>query len=150
MTAEGFLGLFNQQFGTDYKVVELGDAPDVRCQDSKGRALGLEITLTEDRLRDIQAALGRSDHRNAEDFSLSTGSSLQGNVLEQAAKRIRAKLYKRYGTSTALIVRDTSSVEWNWSVVIDALRGELNLEQNPFDEGVWILNRAKTKIYQIM
>jgi hypothetical protein len=65
-TAEGFLLLFNQQFGADYEIVEIGDTPDVRCQDPNGRALNLEITLTEDRQRDIQAALGRSDHRNAE------------------------------------------------------------------------------------
>jgi len=121
-TAEGFLRLYNQQFGTDYEIVELGDAPDVKCQDSNGRAFNLEITLTEDRSRDVQAALGRSDHRNAENFSLSFGSWLQGNVLEQAANQISTKLCKRYGASTALIVRDTSGVEWDWNFVIDELK----------------------------
>jgi hypothetical protein len=149
--AEGFLRLFNQQFEADYKIVELGDAPDVRCQDSDGRVLNLEVTQTEDRQQDIQAAMGRSDHRNAEHISLSSSeSSLQGNVLEQAAERISEKLLMRYGASTALVVRDTSSVEWDWSLVVDEFKTKLDLTQNPYDKGIWVLNRPKTKLYQII
>jgi hypothetical protein len=48
-TAEGFLLFYNQIFGTDFKVVEMADAPDVRCADSLGNSLNLEVTITEDR-----------------------------------------------------------------------------------------------------
>lgn len=150
-TAEAFLRLFNQRFRANYVIVELGDAPDVKCQDLDGRALNLEITQTEDRPRDVQAAMGRSDHRNAENFSLaSPGSSLQGNVSEQAAERTNKKLRMRYGAITALVVRDTSGVEWDWVLVVDELKMKLDLAQNPFDKGIWFLNRSKTKLYQIV
>ena len=149
-TAEGFLLLFNQQLGADYEIVETADAPDIRCQDSIGRALNLEITLTEDRESDIKAALGRSDHRNAENFNPSLpASSLQDDVLKQAVERINKKLRMRYGASTALVVRDASGVEWDWDLVVDELKMKLDLARNPFDKGIWILNRFKTKLYQV-
>jgi hypothetical protein len=56
----------------------------------------------------------------------------------------------RYGASTALVVRDTSGVEWNWGLVVNELKMKLDLAQNPFDKGIWILNRSKTKLYQIV
>lgn len=95
--------------------------------------------------------MGCSAHRFVEHFSpTSPGSSLRGNVLEQAAERISEKLLMRYGASTALVVRDTSAVEWDWSLVVNELKTKLDLAQNPYDKGIWILNRPKTKLYQIM
>ncbi len=127
--------LFNQQFGANYEIVELGGTPpDVKCQDLDGRALNLEITETGDRSRDIQAATGRSEHRNVEHFGPSSpGIQLRGNVLEQAAERISKKLLLRYEASTALAVRDTSSVEWDWSLVVDELKTRLDLAQNSYE-----------------
>lgn len=160
-TADGFLKLYNRNYETDFKVAELGDAPDVRCKDSKGNDLNLEITLTEDRPRDIQASLGRSNHRTLEALRehnkrVKAGlekpqfSSLSGNVLEQVAQRINKKLLKSYGSNTALIIRDTSGVNWDWDLVIDQLKGKLELERNPFDKGIWILDLARTKLYQVV
>ena len=63
-TAEGFLRLYNGYYRTTFEIVELSDAPDVRCQDSDENELNLEITLTQDRDKDIQALLGRSDHKS--------------------------------------------------------------------------------------
>jgi len=149
-TAEGFLRLFNPRFGEEYEIVELQDAPDVRCRDSRRRRLNLEITLTEDRPRDIQAALGRSDHRNLENLSLASAGSLRGNVLEQAVKRINKKLCKQYGSSVALVVRDTSGVDWNWDLVVDDLKTQLDLARNPFDRGVWLLSGSMTEVYRVV
>jgi hypothetical protein len=159
-TAEGYLKLFNHHFGTDFGIVELGDAPDVRCQGSKGQELNLEISLTEDRPRDIQAALGRSNHRSAEALAehnkrVAEGkekpqfSSLSGNAVDQVIRRINEKLLKSYGPNTPLVVRDTSGADWDWDLVIEELRQNMNLQRNPFDRGIWILNFAKTKLYQI-
>lgn len=152
--------LFNQHFGTDYQIVKLGDASDVCCQDSKGKKLNLEITLTEDRPRDIQASLGRSRHRSAEALAehnkrVSEGkekpqsSCLSGNVLTQIADRINKKLVNSYGQNTALVVRDTSGVDWNWDIVIEELKEMTKSERGHFDKGIWILNYTKTKLYQI-
>ena len=63
-TAEGFLRLYNKETGNTFVVTGVGDAPDIKCQDNQGKTLNLEISLTEDRPRDIQAALGRSEHRS--------------------------------------------------------------------------------------
>lgn len=65
-TAEGFLVLYNQLQGTDFRIVEMSDAPDVRCKDSHGRTLNIEITSTQDRPGDIKAILGRSNSRSLE------------------------------------------------------------------------------------
>jgi len=151
-TAEAFLKLYNDYYGTDFRIIKLGDSPDVQCRASNGCHLNLEITQTEDCSRDIQGALGRSDHRNIENLGLEQpqSSSLSGNVLEHAAEQINKKLLKRYGHDTALVVRDSSGVDWEWDEVIDELKERLTLKQNPFDRGIWILNRYKTKFYQII
>ena len=160
-TAEGFLKLFNARFGSDFKIVNLGDAPDVRCQDSRGNELNIEITLTEDRPRDIQASLGRSSHRGVEALreqnkKVSEGkaeprlSMVSGNVLDQALERIKKKLQNSYGPNTALVVRDTSGVDWDWDLVIGELEKKLELKRNPFDKGIWVLNRFKTKLYPVI
>lgn len=88
-TAEGFLKLFNGHFRTDFAIVELGDAPDVRCRDSRSNELNLEITLTEDRARDIQAALGRSNHKSIEALMLHNekNSSREGKAPVQCPTR---------------------------------------------------------------
>lgn len=159
-SAEGFLVLFNQRFGTDYQIVELGDAPDVCCQDSKGAELNLEITLTEDRPRDIQSSLGRSSHRSIEalvehNIRVSEGkekpqsSCLSGKVLTQMAGRINEKLVNSYGRNTALVVRDTSGVDWDWDFVIEELKEMTKSKRGQFDKGIWILNHTKTKLYQV-
>lgn len=63
-TAEGFLKIYNREFGTDFKIVAIADAPDVRCTDSAGNTLNLECTTTEDRPGDMAALLGRSNSRS--------------------------------------------------------------------------------------
>jgi len=159
-SAEGFLVLFNQHFGTDFQIVKLGDAPDVHCQNSKGAELNLEITLTEDRPRDIQTSLGRSSHRSSEALAehnkrVSEGkenpqfSCLSGNVLTQMANRINKKLVNSYGQNTALVVRDTSGVDWDWNIVIEELKEMTKSVRGHFDKGIWILNHTKTKLYQV-
>jgi len=160
-SAEGFLRLYNTHFNTDFHIEALGDAPDVRCQDPKGEELNLEITLTEDRPRDIQAALGRSNHKSPEvaaehNKRVAAGeeklefSSMSGNVLDQVADRIKAKQLKSYGANTALVIRDTSGADWDWEYVIEDLKQKIGCAQNPFDKGIWILNLEKTKLYQVL
>lgn len=159
-TAEGFLLLFNQQFDTHYRIVGFGDAPDVRCNGLNGEELNLEITLTEDHPRDIQALLGRSSHKSLEALKehnkrVAEGkekpqfSSLSGNVLAQVAGRINQKLVKCYGPDTALIVRDTSGLDWDWELVLEELKEKTNSKRYPFDKGIWLLNLMMTKLYRV-
>lgn len=159
-TAIGFLGVYNRSEGADFKIIELRDAPDIVCSDSKGNKMNLEITLTEDRYGDIQDSLGRSDQRSVENLSahlaevksgkadLRFGSL--GNALSKAATQIGKKLLNRYGANTALVVRDTSGVDWDWDCAVDELCNRLNILKNPFDKGIWIINNTKTKIYRII
>jgi hypothetical protein len=91
-----FISLYNTEMNTAFEIVEHSDAPDVRCRDSRGDTLNIEITLTEDQPRDVQALLGRSNHRSLEalekhlsDVSggkanpLDGVSCLQGNVSDE-------------------------------------------------------------------
>ena len=162
-TADAFIKLYNTEMGTSFSIVEYSDTPDIRCQDSEGNKFNFEITLTEDRPKDIQANLGRSDHRNLEALKkhledvkagkanpLDRVSCLQGNVTEIIVSRIQPKLKKDYGTNAALVIRDASPVGWDWDMVIDQIKSYLSLERNPFDKRIWIITYLKDKIYRIL
>jgi hypothetical protein len=160
-TAEGFLVLYNQQFRTDFKIVEIADAPDIRCADSHGTTLNLEITTTEDRQGDIKALLGRSNSRSLEALRahnerVARGeerpqfSSLSDEVSNALVDRLENKLKNDYGRNAALVVRDSSGVDWDWDLVIPAIRSRLNLARNPFSHGIWVLSRVKDRLFQIV
>ncbi len=162
-TADAFIELYNAEMGTSFSIVEYLDAPDIRCIDSEGNTFNFEVTLTEDRPKDIQAALGRSDHRSIEALEkhladvkagkahpLDRVSCLQGNVTEMIVSRIQPKLKKDYGGNTALVIRDASPVGWDWDMVIDQIKSQLSLDRNPFDKGIWIITFRKDKIYRIL
>ena len=159
-TAEGFLVLYNQLQGTDFQIVEMSDAPDVRCVDSLGKTLNLEITTTEDRPGDIKAVLGRSNGRSLEALRahverVARGeeqpqfSSLSDEVSDQLVERLQSKMMNDYGSNAALVVRDTSGVDWDWDDVIPAIRCRLDLAKNPFSQGIWVLSRVKDRLFQI-
>ncbi|MBC2732038.1 hypothetical protein [Thiobacillus sp.] len=159
-TAEGFLVLYNQLQGTDFRIMEMSDAPDVRCKDSLGNALNLEITITEDHPGDIKAVLGRSNSRSLEALRahmerVARGeeqpqfSSLSDEVSDQLVGRFQNKMMNDYGSNAALVVRDTSGVDWDWDDVIPTIRSRLDLTKNPFSQGIWVLSRAKDRLFQI-
>ena len=163
-TAELFLNLYNSQMGTGFNIVEHSDAPDFHCQDKKGAELNFDITLTEDRSGDIQALCGRSDALSPEAMkrhneALERGeanifdlaSCLQGNVSQMAINRIQPKIDKmRYGPNTALVVRDVSRQPHDWEAVLDDLAKSLDLSNNPFDKGIWIISFANNKFFRVV
>lgn len=150
-TAKGFLSLYNAEYGTSFDVKELSDSPDVICVNANGEQLGLEITLTEDCSRDVQAALGRSDHRDIENFDPSQPAShLQGNVLASLLQRVRQKLQNNYGARTALVIRSTSGIDWDWDTQLQDVHRELNGQQNHFDSGVWLVNRQMDRMFIVL
>lgn len=162
-TAEDFLCLYNKEKGSTFKIIRMADAPDVICQDDQGKTLNIEITLTEDRPGDIQASLGRSEQRSPQALRdhlrqvregkanpLERTSSLSGNVSTSIMSRILSKLQKRYGANTALVIRDASGVDWDWDFEIPDLRKKLTKVSNPFDEGVWLLNRSKDRLFRLL
>lgn len=160
-TAEGFLNLYNKLRCTDFQITEMSDAPDVRCIDSLGNALNLEITMTEDRPGDIKAILGRSNDRSPEALRIHLArvvrgeerphfSSLSDEVSDQLVERLQSKMKNDYGSNVALVVRDTSGVDWDWNGVISVIHSQLDLTKNPFSEGIWVWSRAKDRLYPII
>jgi hypothetical protein len=160
-TADGFLSIYNPHHGTDYEIIEVSDAPDIRCRDSEGSELNLEITTTEDNDRDIQALLGRSNHLSIEALEkhnerVAAGlekpkiNSLSGNVSDNLIARIQSKLNKDYGNNVALVVRDTSGCDWELDEVENEIRSRLDLSRNPFEKGIWVLSRVKNKLFRIV
>jgi hypothetical protein len=160
-TAEAFFGLYNTKHGTTYSVDRVAgprEVPDIFASDSDGREFNLEITLTEDRPGNIAALLGRSgslsiEKMKRENEAVRAGkaqpriNSLQGNVLPVLLDRTGKKLTKRYGTNTALVVRDTSF--WEWEFVIPSIQAHLNSKVVPFDLGIWLLTAEKTAVFQL-
>lgn len=159
-TAEGFLALYNQLLGTDFKIVEMADTPDARCADSHGNTLNVEITTTEDRPGDIKALLGRSNSRTLETLRAHVDrvargeeppqfSSLSDEVSDHLVERVRNKMKNDYGPNAALVVRDSSGVDWDWDEVIPSIRSRLDVMKNPFSRGIWLLSRVKDRLFQV-
>jgi hypothetical protein len=160
-TAEGFLILYNKLSGTDFTIVKMSDAPDARCADTRGKTLNLEITTTEDRPGDIKALLGRSNSRSIEALRahnerVARGeerprfSSLWNEVSGHLVERLQSKMANDYGPNAALVVRDSSGVDWDWEDVIPAIRSRLALTKNPFSRGIWVLSRTRDRLFQIL
>ena len=150
-TAEKFLEIYNQKFDSSFKIKKLSDSPDIICVDQNGKKFNLEITMTEDRDGDIKALLGRSNHKDLEYVrihGMGPASELSGNVFDNVCERILKKMNKDYGSSVALVVRDTSGVEWDWNLEINKIKGRISNHKNPFDLGIWIL--SEKKIYKII
>ena len=161
--AKKFINLYNSQMSTSFSIVKHSDAPDFHCRDNEDTELKLEITLTEDRHGDIQALLGRSNARSLEAMKhhnekvkrgeasiFESVSCLQGNVFQMAKNRIQPKLDKDYGSNTALVVRDVSPLGWSWETVRDDLASSLDLRNNPFDKGIWLISFSSNQIFQIV
>lgn len=159
-SAEGFVAHYNTKYGTSYQIYKVageGETPDVLARDVQGNELGMEVTLTEDRAKDIASNLGRSEHKSGtalaahlqlvkqgkEELRFST---LTGNVMDILLQRIKAKLKMRYGINTALIVRDTSAVPWSWDDVAHLVQSNLAGLTVPFDRGIWLVSRDKESI----
>lgn len=164
-TAEKFIELYNSQMGTSFSIVKHSDAPDFYCQDKESTKLKFDVTLTEDRPGHIAALLGRSDaiptteelrrHNEAvkrgEASIFETVSCLQDNVFQMAKNTIQCKIDKmRYGSNTALVVRDTSGLPWSWETVLVDLASSLDLRNNPFDKGIWLIAFSSNKIFRIV
>ena len=162
-TADAFIELYNKKNGSTYRIIEYSDAPDIRCKDSEGNVFNFEITLTEDHPKDIAALLGRSDHRSIESLKkhlaevkagkanpLERVSCLQGNVTEMIVSRIQPKLSKDYGPNVALVIRDTSPLDWPWDEVKEQIDSLLDMKRNPFEKGIWIISYSKDRIYNLM
>ena len=160
-TAEGFLSLYNGAFGTDFKIIEMSEAPDVRCVDSNGNPLNLEITTTEDRAGDIKALLGRSNDRSLEALRAHVDrvargeerpqfSSFSDEVTDHFVATVKKKMKNDYGPEAALVVRDSSGVDWNWDDIAPSIRKSLSTTKNPFSRGIWVLSRVKDRLFRIV
>ncbi|MGE4298304.1 MAG: hypothetical protein AB7E47_09780 [Desulfovibrionaceae bacterium] len=153
-SAEAFIILYNNIKGTDYLIEAHSDNPDFVCRSINGDILRFDVTLTEDADRDIQACLGRSDHRGVEATRrrLKEGryqaSCLSGNVLAQLSNAIQKKRYKDYGRNCALLVRAVPGVPWDWELVLDEdFRNRISPFAAPYSKGIWLLSGDKQTLY---
>jgi len=64
--------------------------------------------------------------------------------------RIQSKLNKDYGSNVALVIRDSSPLDWDWDMVTDQLIDMLNLKRNPFDKGIWLISYSKDRIFRLL
>jgi len=161
-TAEGFLALYNESLGVDYRVVRVagpGESPDVECVNSAGSVLWLEVTMTEDNPGDIPALLGRSNHKSVDALRdllrrVKMGTvkmpvnRIDENVKEVLIQRLQRKFQKRYGANVALVVRETS-LPWDWELILPDVRTAFRCSSIPFDRGVWLLSCGKDRLTHV-
>lgn len=161
-TAEMFVAMYNAKTGDTYRVVGQPEPPepDVLCENDAGDKLKLEITMLQDRPRDIQSLLGRSDAdsletlqanneriRRGEVAAIDTVACFERDVIPNLLDRLRAKLDKQcIGPNVALVMRSTSPLDWDWNLymyevrqVLESILLELKLGHPPYDRGIWIV-----------
>ncbi|MFC3885027.1 hypothetical protein ACFOU2_16740 [Bacillus songklensis] len=133
-----FLSLYNNQFKTDYQIMELSDIPDIKCKDRLTNAeLYLEITLHEDIKGEIPFLLGRTKKKPTAQPRKGTVKNGEDESLIILIDVINKKLLKKYGKNVALVVRHMSSKSWNLNV--EQVKNSLDLKNHPFDKGIWIV-----------
>lgn len=145
-TVDAFVLLFNSSQGQDYSILQYGDAPDAKCRNSSGQIMQVEVTLTEDNPSDLAWSLGKIENRPPRYWF---GNCLQRNALNQLLGRLDDKILKRYGKGTALVIRDSSGADWDWEYEADEIRSALKHKFNPYDMGIWILNRTKSRLFRL-
>lgn len=146
-TVDAFVLLFNISQRQDYAILQYGDAPDAKCRNSSRQVMQVEVTLTEDNPGDLAWSLGKTEKRPPRYWF---GNCLQRNVLNQLLGRLDDKILKRYGKDTALVIRDSSGVDWDWEYVAEEIRSALEQRFNPYDMGIWILNRTRSRLFRLI
>jgi len=148
-TAEAFLAFYNNKMNTSFEIKEYSDAPDIRCEDSNGNKLNLEITSTEDFPStkdvpgDIQSAYRDNKVPCVRDFD---------GACDTLFQRICAKAKKDYGPDVALVIQNFSAVGWCREVAEKTkVRFSNSLDKlNPsFDKGIWLIACGRNEIFPI-
>jgi hypothetical protein len=141
-TAQLFLSLYNPAHGTSFEIVELGESPDVICNDSVTRNyLYLEISLLEDLSDDIAYELGRGK-KPISPTTKTTVVDFFKDVVPRVRERIEKKLLSSYGADTALVLRPVSilweKMEWEW--ITPYLKSEvLKGKETHYGAGIWAI-----------
>lgn len=138
-TAEKFLRTYNLELNTNFIPYEISDAPDILCKDTiTNEKLALEITLHEDIKGEIPFLLAKRKEQPKSKITGNTVRQFEGDSLPILIEVIKKKLIKDYGKNVALVVRQVSPIPWTYDT--EYIRSKINLEINPFDKGIWILN----------
>lgn len=144
--AEKFLHAYNLNQDSTYFIKSLQDVPDILCTDDEGQILKLEITHTQDRVDDMAVLLGRNKLRSLEyvrSHGMPVASALQGNSTDMLMRTILKKVDSDYGSNVALVIRDVSPLDWDWSLVLQRFKPKLetalSTKNNPFEKGIWLL-----------
>lgn len=148
-TAEAFLALYNKRMGASFEIKEYSEAPDVRCEDSNGNKLNLEITSTEDfpSTRDIPGDI-QSTYR---DNKVPCARGFDG-ACDTLFQRICAKAKKDYGSDVALVIQNFSAVGWCREIAEKTKERFSNLLENlnpSFDKGIWLIACGRNEIFLI-
>ncbi len=167
ITVENFLNLYNRLNDSNYLVVKHSDSPDFICNDSRdNKTLNIEITMTQDKDKDIQSLLGRSMHRNIDSIKekiqkvkngelhyMEAITSYSDNTLPMLFSAIEKKLKKDYGKSVLLVVRDTSPLNWDHSIYIESISKKISImspsPQKIFDKGIYLISSDLSQIYKL-
>jgi hypothetical protein len=141
-TADLFLRLYNENFGSSFEITQNGDAPDILCVDSNtNEELSLEISLLQNIEGEIPYILGKGP----QPVSSTTGTtavSLFDDAYGQIEKALNKKLQSHYSGNSALVLRQVS-ILWSprdWELLAPDLRSTvLNGKENQFNFGIWII-----------
>ena len=138
-----FLKIYNTRNGCAFEIIQIGEAPDIYCEDKKsGEKLYLEISTHENLEGDIRKEFERL---RGERYTLGNSLGQRGNI-ENILKNLRILLEKKLQASysnspTALVIGRVITIwscrEWQIFAVKMAQEVFQGKEQN-YPKGVWI------------
>ena len=141
-TAEIFLPIYNKMHGTNFGIVELGDTPDVTCQDpDSGAMLYLEIGLMEDLKGEIAEELRRGKQTAPSEYLMPV-RSLYDDAVPNCRKVIEKKMQSAYGKETALVLRQVSPIwgPYDWRILANKYFSDLLPgSEAKFGAGIWVI-----------
>lgn len=148
-TAEAFLALYNNKMNTSFEIKEYSEAPDIRCEDSNGNKLNLEITSTEDfpSTKDVPGDIQATYRGN----KVSCARGFDG-AYDTLFQRICAKAKKDYGPDVALVIQNFSAVGWCRDIAEktkERFSNSLEKLNPPFDKGIWLIACGRNEIFPI-
>lgn len=140
--AEIFISLYNPLMGTNFEISQLGDAPDVACEDNSANTrLDLEIALLENLPGQIRHTLGRGEKPRSQTTG-TTVVDLFNDVIPHFRKTLEKKMLSAYGAHTALVLYQVS-ILWEpreWQHIAERFRAEIfEGKEGNFGAGVWVI-----------
>ncbi len=147
-TGRAFLEMYNKYKEENYLIAKHTDCPDLYCTNMKKEILNIEITLTQDDEKCIDCLLNHKKVPKETNKVYRLDVGIKNNLVNRIRDKIdKTKHYK--DDNLALVVRDTSRLDWDWQ--LSGIYGDLSQVSalKYFNRGIWLINNDKNMLFEL-